>query len=119
MDGWRTSPLNGFREAMRLPLALVPVPQSQPARQSPKLLDQLREALRSRHFRPPHRGYLSPLGKGYIFFHHVRHPNAPREWSRQRVFLKRNDGRIPGSPLIYTHALNRGPSAVRSPVDGF
>jgi site-specific recombinase XerD len=74
MNGSRTSPLNRFREAMRPPPALIPMPHSQPARQSPKLLERLREALRARHYSRRTEATYCHWVKRYIFFHHVRHP---------------------------------------------
>ena len=45
----------------------------------PKLLDQLREALRARHYsRRTERTYCSWV-KRFIFFHHVRHPKEMAE----------------------------------------
>ncbi|MGH7363059.1 MAG: phage integrase N-terminal SAM-like domain-containing protein, partial [Candidatus Methylomirabilales bacterium] len=45
-----------------------------PSPQQPKLLDRLREALRSRHYsRRTEQSYCHWV-KRFIFFHHVRHP---------------------------------------------
>jgi hypothetical protein len=44
------------------------------ARPKPKLLDQLREALRSRHYSRRTEQTYCYWVKRFIFFHHVRHP---------------------------------------------
>ncbi|HWT79612.1 MAG TPA: integron integrase [Candidatus Methylomirabilis sp.] len=52
---------------------------SLPATQQPKLLDHLREALRSRHYsRRTEHAYCHWV-KRFIFFHHVRHPATMAE----------------------------------------
>jgi len=58
--------------------------------QKPKLLDCLREALRSRHY-------------------------GRRTAQNVHQLLGQNDVK---TTMIYTHVLNRGPVGVRSPVDG-
>jgi len=45
-----------------------------PPPQQPKLLDRLREALRSRHYSPRTEQCYRHWVKRFIFFHHVRHP---------------------------------------------
>ena len=50
-----------------------PAPPSQAAR-PPKLLDRLREALRSRHYSRRTEESYCYWAKRFIFFHHVRHP---------------------------------------------
>jgi hypothetical protein len=42
--------------------------------QKPKLLDRLREALRSRHYSPRTEQTYRHWLKRFIFFHNVRHP---------------------------------------------
>ena len=49
-------------------------PSSQRAPEKPKLLDQLREALRSRHYSSRTETTYCNWVKRYIFFHNVRHP---------------------------------------------
>jgi site-specific recombinase XerD len=87
----------------------------------PKLLDQLREALRSRHYsRRTEQAYCHWV-KRFIYFHNVRHPFATHlleggyDIRTVQEFLGHSDVK---TTMIYTHVLNRGPSGVRSPVDG-
>jgi site-specific recombinase XerD len=157
-------------------------PSSHPSTGKPKLLDQLREALRSRHYSRRTEQTYCHWVKRFIFFHHVRHPadmaepeiNAylthlavkekvsastqnqalsallflyrhvldrpigdlgevirARKPTRLPVVMARDEVKAVLSNLsgdkwlmaslttmIYTHVLNRGPSGVRSPVDG-
>ena len=57
--------------SMHLPGATA-VPLVTPAK--PKLLDQLSEALRSRHYSPRMQQTYCQWVRRFIFFHHVRHP---------------------------------------------
>jgi integrase len=75
-------------------------PVDSPARPKPKLLDQLREALRSRHY-SRRTELIHLLESGY----NIR---------TAQELLWHNDVR---TTMIYTHVLNRGPTGVRSPVD--
>jgi len=78
--------------------AVSPYPRVKPgATAKPKLLDRLREALRSR---PP---FATHLMEG------VYDIRTAQEFS--------GHGEVK-TTMIYTDVLNRGPAGVRSPVDG-
>jgi len=91
-----------------------------PGRPKPKLLDQLREALRSRHYsRRTEQTYVHWI-KRYIFFHKVRHPYATyllEDGYDIRTVQELLGHKDVKTTMIYTHVLNKGPGAVRSPVD--
>jgi integrase len=76
-------------------------PSSHPSTWKPKLLDQLREALRSRHY-SRRTELIRLLESGY-------------DIRKVQELLGHNDAK---TTMIYTHVLNRGPSGVRSPVYG-
>jgi len=103
----------------------------------PRLLDRVRAAIRARHYsRRTEEAYVAWIRR-YIFFHGKRHPaemGAPEilrfltslavdrkvAASTQNqalsalLFLYRA---VVSTTMIYTHVLNRGPVAVRSPAD--
>jgi len=78
MTGPRPAKVTPWRPAPRLGRGAPPTPPTfpspAPARQQPKLLDRLREALLSRHYsRRTERAYCYWV-KRFNFFHNVRHP---------------------------------------------
>ncbi len=102
MNGSRISLLYDFREEMRPLPTSIPVAHRQPAHQSPKLLDQLRDALRSRHYSRRAETTYCHWVKRFIFVGTVQE------------LLGHSDVR---TTMIYTYVLNRGGHGVRSPVD--
>jgi len=62
----------GSRDA--IPASTPPSTASPPSGRQPKLLDRLREALRSRHYSPRTEHTYCHWVKRFIFFHNVRHP---------------------------------------------
>ncbi|MEO1148312.1 MAG: phage integrase N-terminal SAM-like domain-containing protein [Cyanobacteria bacterium J06638_22] len=69
-----------------------------------KLLEQVREVMRLRHYAYRTEETYVQWIKRYILFHHKRHP---REMGRDEI----------EALMIYTHVLNRGGRGVRSPLD--
>jgi hypothetical protein len=75
----------------------------------PRLLDRVREAVRARH-------YSRRTEKAYVAW--TRRYAPPGGWSRHPDDPGASrPPRRPATTMIYTHVLNRGPVAVRSPAD--
>lgn len=71
---------NAFKDRIRPSLATVrAVPSALPTRPKPKLPDQMREALRSRHYSRRTEATYCHWVKRFIFFHKVRHPASMAE----------------------------------------
>ena len=101
----------------RAPMAHAVAPQTAMGTATagaPKLLDRLREALRSRHYRRRTEQTYRDWVKRFIYFHNIRHPAEMAE-AEINAFLTHLAVK---TTMIYTHVLNHGPAGVRSPVDG-
>ena len=100
-------------------MAATPFPSAapSPAKQQPKLLDRLREALRSRHYsRRTEQSYCHWV-KRFIFFHHVRHPADMAEPEinaflthlaiKERVSASTQNQALSALLFLYRHVLSR------------
>jgi integrase len=86
--------------------------------QPPKLLDRVRHACRVRHFsRRTERAYHN-WAERFIRFHKIRHPQTMAEPEVIRTVQELLGHKDVRTTMIYTHVLNTGPKAVRSPLDG-
>jgi site-specific recombinase XerD len=95
--------------------------------QPPKLLDQVRNTLRVRHYAlRTEKTYLNWI-KRFILFHNKRHPKEMAE-PEVEAFLTHLpvDEKVTASTqnqafsallFLYEHVLNKGGLAVRSPLD--
>jgi hypothetical protein len=84
-----------------------------------KLLDQVRQAVRVRHFSYRTEQAYVYWAERFVRFHGIKHPNtmaAPEE----EAFLTHRavDVKVAASTMIYTHVMEKAASRVRSPLDG-
>jgi hypothetical protein len=70
-----------------------------------KLLDQLRDAIRLKHYSDRTEQTYVYWIRRFILFHHKRHPQ------------EMGVAKAVKTTMIYTQVLNRGGRAVRSPLD--
>lgn len=111
-----------WRGAARPGCKVLPVPStfaaSPPAHQQPKLLDRLREALRSRHYSPRTEQCYCHWVKRFIFFHHVRHPADMAEPEinafltnlaiKEKVSASTQNQALSALLFLYRYVLGRG-----------
>jgi hypothetical protein len=69
--------------------------------EAPMLMDDLRDALQSRHYSRRTEQAYCLWARRYIRFHGMRHPGH----------------KSVNTTMIYTHVINRGGRGVRSPID--
>lgn len=83
----------------------------------PKLLDQMRESLRARHYRPRTEETYCQWVKRFIFFHHVRHPAEMGEPEinaflthlavKEKVSASTQNQALSALLYLYRHVLKR------------
>ena len=98
------------------PIQSIP-PSSHPSTGKPKLLDQMREALRSRHYSLRTEQTYCHWAKRFIFFHHVRHPADMAEPEinaylthlavKEKVSASTQNQALSALLFLYRHVLGR------------
>lgn len=93
------------------------IPSYQRPQNKPKLLDQLREALRSRHYSRRTEQTYCHWVKRFIFFHHVRHPADMAEPEinaylthlavKEKVSASTQNQALSALLFLYRHVLDR------------
>ena len=95
---------------------------------APKLLDRVRDAVRTRHYSPRTEDAYAHWIRRYIVFHRKRHPSELGAadistfltWLAVERHVSASTQNQALSALLflyYLHVLNRGALGVRSPVD--
>jgi integron integrase len=107
-DKHRTRPLSATVRAITSSPAIPP---------KPKLLDQMREALRSRHYSRRTEATYCTWVKRYIFFHNVRHPAEMAEPEinaflthlavKERISASTQTQALSALLFLYRHVLGR------------
>ena len=93
-----------------------------------RILDQIKLALRSRHYSRRTEQTYCQWGKRFVYFHNLRHPSkmAKPEINaflthlaiNERVSTSTQNQALSALLFLYRHVLNRGGKGVKSPVDG-